>query len=521
MKVLTAQEAVALIKNGAAVGIGGFGGWSGPDVLMREMARQFDETNSPRDLTIVAGVAPGDLKEDGWGLSALRAPGIIDTIIAAHIGMPPAIGSAVGTNQIAGYTIPLGVYGHLLRAMAGNKPGVLTHVGLHTFADPRQEGCRANQRAKDQGREIVALVQVDGREYLFYKTFPIDICLLRATYADEDGNISAEEEALISEQLEMATAVHNQGGIVIVQVRDIVQRGSLHARNVLIHHKFVDYVVKADPAEHPQGYDFPDWFRPQLNGGLRVPASALPIMPLTPRKVIGRRGAMELTAGALINLGIGMPDGVASVANEEGLAAQTTLAIEGGTIGGVPVGGVGLGACANPEAIYHITDNFDMYDGGGLDMAFLGLAELDAAGNVNVSKFGTRCTGPGGFINISQNTKKICFMGTFTAGKMDVRVEDGQLHIYRDGSGIKFRKQVQQVTFSARYAMETGQTVLYITDRAVFVLTEHGLLLTEIAPGVDLQRDILDKMEFAPMIASELKRMDPRLFRAEKMGLHF
>ncbi len=515
MNVISAMEAVALIQSNSTVGIGGFGAWGSPEALLQEIKKSYEKDKKPSNLTVVCGISPGDLKEDGYGLSHMKAEGLIGTIVAAHIGMSPVLGRAVGTNQIAGYTLPLGVYDNLLRASAAKRPGVITKVGLHTFADPRQEGCRVNEKARLQRRKIVDVLKMNGEEYLFYHTFPIDVCLIRGTYADEDGNISALEEAILGEQREMASAVHNQGGIVIVQVKQIVKKGSIPPKEVLIHHSCVDFVIVADAGQHPQGYDFPERYRPELTGAVQIPVNAVTPMPLNVRKVIARRGTMELKSGALINIGIGMPDGVANVANEEGIDA--TLSIEGGTFGGIPVGGAGLGASVNPEAIYHIADNFDLYDGGGLDMAFLGAAQIDRYGNVNVSKFGTHCTGPGGFIDITQNTPEVYFLGTFTAGKMKYNIADGRLEIIEDAKEIKFVDRVEQITFSAEYAKQTGQRVRYFTERAVFSLTDQGLELLEIAPGIDLQRDILDKMEFVPIISDHLKEMEDILFREEKM----
>ena len=519
-KIISSTDAISLIRDNAVIGIGGFGGFSAPDEILREMAKSFFIHGSPKGLHVVSGISPGDLTEDGCGLSIIREPGIIASIYAAHVGMSPAIGRAVSANQIAGYTVPLGVYGQLLGAIAGKRPGVITRVGLHTFCDPRLEGCKVNEKAKESGRNVVSLIEFDGEEYLYYKSFPIDVCIIRGSYADEYGNVSLEEEAIYSEQNAMAAAVHSCGGTVIVQVKWVSKRGGLDPRHVAIPGVLVDYVVQAKPENHLQCYDGSP-FRPELIGDVRMRLDMIRPMELTPRKVCGRRAAFEINAGNLVNLGIGMPDSVASVANEEGVSHQVTFSIETGVYGGVPVSGVGFGASVNPDAILPITDNIDIYDGGVLDAAFLGLGEIDEEGNVNVSKFGPRCTGPGGFINITQNTPKVCFMGTFTAGKMECRIGGGRLAIERDAPGVKFKKRVQQVTFSSRSALEKGQQVLYITERAVFRLEKEGLTLTEIAPGVDLERDVLSKMEFSPRISPELRLMDERIFHDKKMKISF
>lgn len=520
-KFITPQEAALLVQDHSALALGGFGAYCGPDALLEALSQRFQETGHPAGLTVVTGISTGDNTQNDQGMNRIAREGLIDTIIAGHLANPPKISAMAAANQLAAYTLPLGVVMHLFRAIAGKKPGVVTHVGLGTFADPRNDGCKANDRARAQQREVVQLLELGGREYLFYPSFPLDICFIRGTYADEDGNISIEHEGLTGAELEIAAAVRNSGGIVVVQVEDVVQRGSIHPRKVRVHSTLVDYVVKAPcPELHMQNYAGVG-YQPALAGETRCPAGAIQPMPMSIRKVIARRGAMELAPNCVINLGIGIPSGVGSVANEEGIAARTTLSLESGPIGGVPVEGVGFAGSINPEVINSLCDTFDLYDGGFLDMTFLGAAEIDEQGNVNVSRFGPRCPGPGGFINISQNTPKVFFMGAFTAGKSRIQVEDGRLNIVEDGPGVKFIKKVQQISFSADYARKTGQTVMYLTERAVFQLTDGGILLTEIAPGVDLQKDILDHMEFRPLIAEELKPMDPRIFREEKMGLRF
>jgi len=521
VKFITPQQAAALIPDGATVALGGFGAYCGPDALLDALGARYEQTRHPAGLTVVTGVSTGDNSQSDLGMNRIARDGLIDTLIAAHMGNPPKLSAMAAENRLAAYALPLGVVVHLFRAIAGKKPGVVTHVGLGTFADPRDSGCKVNPRAKAQDRQVVELLRLNGEERLFYPAFPLDLCLIRGTYADEEGNLSLEKEGLLGAEPEIAAAVHNSGGVVIAQVEDIVQAGSLHPRKVRIHHSMVDYVVKSpSPALHRQNYASTA-FDPALSGDIRRSAGQLPPMPMGLRKVIARRAALELRPNCVINLGIGIPSGVGAVAGEEGIAPLTTLSLESGPIGGVPVEGVGFAGSVNPEAINSICDTFDLYDGGYLDMACLGAAEIDRCGNVNVSRFGPRCPGPGGFINISQNTPKVCFLGTFTAGASAIEVQAGRLNIRQDGDKRKFIHQVQQVTFSADYARRTGQHVLYITERAVFRLVEQGLELTEVAPGADLERDILARMDFRPLISENLKEMDPRLFRAQPMGLHF
>ncbi|MBO7373965.1 MAG: 3-oxoacid CoA-transferase [Oscillospiraceae bacterium] len=514
-KIITAAAAAALVKDRSTLAVGGFAAYAVPETLLYELGRRFDETSSPEGLTVTCGICPGDYSRDPVGLNRIAKKGLLDTVIAAHFGNPPLIGDMIAENLVAGYALPLGVMVHLFEAIAGHKGAVLSHVGLGTFADPREEGCKVNNRAREQNRTVVELLQVAGREQLAYLTFPIDICFVRASLADSDGNLSAEYEAVGDVTFGIAAAAHNSGGIVIAEVERIVPPGTLNPRNVVAHGSIVDYVVQADPELYRQGYA--SVYRPELCGRKRIEPDTLPPLPMSNRKLIARRAAMELAPGGLINLGIGIPSGIGSVANEEGIHA--TLSLESGPQGGVPLDGLGFGANVNAEAIYSLSDTFHLYDGGVLSMSFLGAAEVDEAGNVNVSRFGDSCTGPGGFINISQNTPSVRFVCTFTTGGLKEEIRDGQLVILQEGRQKKFVKSVRQITFSGKYARSTRQDVQFITERAVFRLTEEGLLLIEIAPGVDLERDILSQMEFTPRIAGDLSLMDPRIFRDSLMGL--
>jgi len=511
---VSAKEAVSKIRDHDTVALGGFGAYGAPDVLMRALADRYKEEFHPREITTVSGISTGDFSTEDIGMNCLAVEGLVGTIIAAHLGNPPRFGALAAENKVAAYTLPLGVVADLFRAAASGKKGVLTSIGLGTCADPRVEGCRVNQKALEQGREVVKLVTVDGCEQLYYPAFPIHACLIRGSLADRNGSVSIEKEALTAADAQIAMAVHNSGGIVIVQV-PAVSEELLMPRKVRIHSSLVDYVVVVPEELQPQGYAA--FYRPELSGEKRSDVQALTPMPLSLRKAIARRAAMELKPGCVINLGIGIPSGVGAVANEEGI--ESLLTLESGPVGGVPVEGLGFAAAVNPQAFMEMCDALNLYDGGYLDMAFLGAAQIDRHGNVNVSRFGNRCTGPGGFIDITQNTKKVFFIGTFTAGRSDIRITGGKLEILQDGEKEKFVDQVQQITFSAEYARKNGQQVTYITERAVFSLTEEGLKLEEIAPGVDLQKDILDKMGFSPVISGNLKLMEERIFREGKMEL--
>jgi propionate CoA-transferase len=506
--------------------VGGFSTYSSPEELLEGLEKRYASEGHPRNLTVITGISQGDktestepLKGLNIGLNRLRAEGLMGTARVGLLNDCRAISKAVGANKIAGIVYPMGVVVNLFRTTAGGRPGLITKVGLGTYCDPRHEGCAVNEKAKAI-EPAVELMTIGGEEYLFYKAFKPNVCFIRATYADEDGNLSVEHEAVIGPELEIAVGTHNNGGIVIAQVEEIVRRGTIHPRNVRVHGKLVDYVVKAANPEYcRQNINYPVKYRPELTGEIRTVTESIKPMKMSVRKAITRRAAMELKPGIIVNLGVGMPAGVANVAEEEGLGRGMTMSVEAGAMGGVVQEGQAFPGTANPEAIFTQTDMIDMIDGGMLDMTFLGLAEVDEKGNVNTSKFAGRSNGPGGFINISQNTKKVVFMGNFCAGDSEIELTDGGIRVCKDGDGVKFVKNVQQITFSGEYAVKSGQQIVYITERAVFQLTPEGLLLTEIAPGIDMQKDVLDMMEFAPIISKELKTMDCRLFKAEKMGL--
>ncbi len=517
MKVVSSSEVVKYIKDGDMVAISGSGGSGSCEAVLKAIKDAFLATGRPRNLGVTCGISPGNLTEDEVGMNMLAKPGLVSKAICAHLGMGRVFGNAIGNNQFSAFAVPLGVMNHLYRAIAGKEIGVLTHIGLNTFADPRLNGCRANEKANELP-DIVELVNLDNKEALLYKAFPINVAIVKATYADSDGNVSLEHEAVIGEQYNMAIAAHNSGGIVIAQVEKVVPKGSLKARNAIIHSSYVDYVVVAEPDYSLGEYNMPK-YRPEITGDIKIPLESVAIRPLDNRKVCGRRAAMELKCGDVINLGVGMPDSVANVAIEEDFSDDIYLSVETGPTGGVPIGGVAFGGSMNPDSVVSTAEQFDAYNGGSLNMAILGLAEVDEEGNVNVSKFGTRVTGPGGFINITQCTKKVVFMGTFTTSGLDEEIKNGKLIIKTEGKKKKFVKTVEQVTFSAKQARINGQEILYVTERGVFKLDKEGITLIEIAPGVDINKDILDPMEFRPNISDELKLMDERIFIDAKMNL--
>ena len=510
-KVVTAAEAVRLIHDGDSVVIDGFMGQCFAEELTLALEQRFLQTDTPRDLGLVFTMAAGDRR--GRGLDRLCHEGLLKRVVGGHWGLSPALGKMAVGNKIEAHNLPQGVMSQLFRDTAAGKPGLLTRVGLGTFVNPRQGGGKVNERTTE---DRVELITVGGAEYLFYKALPLDVAFLRGTTADPEGNITMEREALTMESLAVATAVHNAGGLVIVQVERVAESGSLSPREVKIPGILVDCVVVSQPEHHWQTFGTP--YSPALSGELRRVRNPVPPLELTERKVIARRAAMELRPGSVVNLGIGIPEGVANVAAEEHILDYLTLTAEPGAMGGMPAAGLDFGSAVNAQAILDQPSQFDFYDGGGLDVAFLGMAQADRLGNVNVSRFGAKLAGAGGFINISQNAKRLVFTGTFAVPSR-CRVQDGRLVIADGVVTPKFLADVEQRTFSGEYAAAAGQPVLYVTERCVFQLTPDGLELIEIAPGVDPERDVLAHIGFEPIIRGEPKLMDARIFAAEPMGL--
>jgi propionate CoA-transferase len=453
------------------------------------------------------------------GINRLVKDGLLARIISGHINLMKDMAPFINANKAAAWNFPQGVMLHLFRAIGGGKPGVITPVGLNTFVDPRETGGKLNEKARQEPEDLVELITLGGEEYLWYKPFKVNVGIIRGTYADLNGNLSWEHEAIKLEQLCVAMAAKASGGIVIAQVEGITDLHSIHPKDVYVPGVLVDYVVPVQEAKHNhQSYVSP--YEPWLTGDTRMPLSALQPINMSERKVLCRRAALELFPGAVMNLGIGVPEMVAPVAAEEGILGLLSGIVESGLIGGMPQSGLRFGTSINPEAFLEHPAMFDFIDGGGVDVAILGLAELDGFGNVNVSKFGPRVAGPGGFINITQASKKIVFVGTFTASGLECQAGDGKLKIVKEGKVRKLINKVSHITFSGEFARRRKLQVLFVTERAVFSITEHGLTLTEIAPGIDLEKDILANMEFRPHIAEPLKTMDARIFKDEPMDIY-
>ena len=507
MKVVSAEQAADLIQNGSTVGVSAFSWMCFPEYVIKAIEARYLEKSEPKDLTLFTSV--------GMGLmDSLGHKGLAKRCIATHYGNVPSFQNLIMNNEVEAYLWPQGVMSHFYRDMAARKPGTYTKVGLKTFIDPRIEGGKVNAVAKE---DLIEIVNIDGEEYLRFKPLKFDVAIIRGTYADQHGNISMDDETVLTEAYHVAAAAKANGGKVICQVSKIVTNGSIPAKSVRVPGVLVDYVVVAPMEFHKQTKVVvePD---PCFSSRVKIPLDAVPPLPLNERKVIARRAAMELIPESIVNFGTGMPGGIPSVAAEENLTDAMTFSVESGAFGGVTAPVPNFGAIYNCEAMVTHDMQFDFCDGGNITQTFLGLAQMDQYGNVNVSKFG-KPVGPGGFINLSQNIKNVVFVGTFTAGGLEIAVDDGKLVIVNEGKHKKILKNVEQITFSGEFAMDTKQNITYITERCVFKLDEKGLILTEIAPGIDLQTQILDLIDFDVRVSDDLKTMDSRIFRESPMGI--
>jgi len=511
MERITADDAAQLIEDGDAIMISGSGGGHAvPEALLAAVERRFLAEGRPRGLTSMSVVGVGD--RAALGASHLAHEGLVRRAITSALVDSPGLVRLAAENRIEAYTLPQGVMSQLMRDMAAGRPGLLTKTGLHTFVDPRQQGARQSACTPPDFVEVVTLA---GEEWLFFKPLPLDVAFLRGTTADEDGNVTMEQEAVLGEMLAMAQATRRAGGVVVVQVKRMARRGTLNAKDVRIPGILVDFVA-VDPA---QRQTYATDYDPSYSGELRIPVGDIKPLPFGPRKVIVRRAAMELFPGAICNLGAGVSTGLSTIAAEEGILDAAVLTNEQGIIGGAPITGRDSGGGQNFAAMIEQPAQFDFYDGGGLDLAFLSFAEVDPEGNVNVSRFGDRIIGVGGFINISQNAKCVVFGGTLTAGDLDIGWDAGRTVIRREGRHRKFVPKLEQVCYAADLGRARGQVVLFVTERAVFRIGASGLELIEIAPGLDAERDVIAHMGFRPAVARNLATMDARIFAPGLMGL--
>lgn len=510
-RIMAADEAVAHVQSGQTVAIGGTGHLlQAPDGLLAALERRHAMTAEPRDLTVVHTMGIGDNADAGMG--RLAGPGLVRRFIGSHYGHNPRLMDAIADDRVEAFGIPGGVLSLLYREIAGSRPGLITRVGLGTYVDPRVEGGRLNARTTGSIAEVLELA---GREWLFYPSFPIHVGFIRATTADMDGNLTMEDEAGLADNLALASAVHNSGGIVIAEVKRLAESRSLAPKDVRVPGILVDLVTVVPDQQQTAATTY----SPYLAGTLRAPATETPHLPAGPRKLVARRAADELRSGDVVNLGFGISTGVAAVLAEEGCYDEVVFSLEQGIIGGAPSHGLDSGTAVNAQAYIDEGATFDLYDGGVLDVCCVSFGEVDALGNVNVSKLGGRAVGPGGFINITQNSKKVVFCGTMTGGALDIQVRDGGISVVKEGRYTKFVMAVDHITFSARETLAAGRQIVYVTERAVFRMTELGMELVEIAPGIDLERDVLARMEFAPIVSPALRVMDPRLYRAAVMGM--
>ena len=506
-KVIEAREAAVLVPDGATLGtVGGGGGLVEADSLLAAVEARFLSTGAPKGLRVIHSLGIGD--RDRRGLNRLAYEGLVRKVIGGHWIWSPRMQALAREEKIEAYILPAGVTAQLMREIGAGRPGLITHVGLGTFVDPRQDGGRMNRSARD---ELVELMEIDGRTLLRYKPFPVDVALLRGSYADVDGNISMEEEPANLEAFAMALAAHNSGGVVVFQVRGLVESGSIPARQVRIPGALVDAVV-VEP-EQPQCHAF--FYDPSISGQQKSEGNLdagqgkgeTADRGSGPRAIIAHRAARELFENAVVNFGFGIPDGVAKLVAARGETERYYQTIEHGTYGGELLDGVLFGFARNASCMIDSPSQFDLYGGGGLDIAFLGFGEMDRIGNVNVSRLGGTTVGPGGFIDIAQNARKVVFCGTFEAKGVEYEVEGRSITIRRHGQVRKMVCEVDQVTFSGIHAIENGQKVLCITERAVFELTPQGMCLREIAPGIDIRKDVLDRMEFTPIVPEEVQSM--------------
>jgi propionate CoA-transferase len=507
-KVISAEQSASMIKDGATIGASAITltGW--PEEIAIAIEKRFLETGKPKGLTVVHGSGIGDWKPKGRGMNHFAHEGLVKRWMGGHTGLAPDFASMILESKFEAYFLPQGTITQLWREIAAKRPGVITKTGLHTFIDPRVEGGKLNSVTKE---DYVKVINLDGEEWMFFRTFPVDVAIIRGSVADERGNLTMDREGGYAECLPLAQAAKNSGGIVIAQAEYLAQAGTLNPRHVHVPGVLVDYVVIAKPENHWQSAG--TYFSPAFSGDVKVPVEALPDLPFNERLFMARRAAMELRPNTVVNLGIGVPDAIPIVAGREGVADMMTLTTEFGAIGGIPAGGHDFGLAINAEATVEQQTQFDWYDGGGIDVTFLSAAEVDREGNVNVSKFGPKVTGPGGFINIAQNSKRIVYCGAMTAGGLKVTGQDGKLVILEEGKKRKFVNKVEQITFSGQYASSIKQPVLYVTDRAVFELRDGGLTLIEVAPGIDVQKNVLAVMDFAPKISPNLKPMPGDIFK--------
>jgi acyl CoA:acetate/3-ketoacid CoA transferase len=519
---LTPREAAELIPDGATVTVSSSSGLGCPDATLQGIGQRFEETGAPRRLTTVHPIAAGDMYGIR-GIDHIARPGLLARVIAGSYpsgpstAEPPLIWQMIERDEVQAYNLPSGVLFQMHRAGAVHQPGVFTRVGLDTFIDPRHQGGRMNAATSE---DLVEVSEVKGEELLFYPAVQPDVAIVRATTADPQGNLTFEEEGSALGALDQAYAAHNRGGVVIAQVKRLAESGTLDPKDVRVPGILVDAVVvdEAQMQTTNTAYD------PAISGQVRRPLDVIEPAPWGLEKVIARRATLELDHGETVNLGFGISALVPRILVEEGQGEEVTWAIEQGAVGGVPLTGFAFGCALNPQALMPSIDQFTLLQGGGFHHAMLSFLEVDQEGNVNVHHLPGRrhvTAGVGGFADITAGASSIVFSGNFTAGRRQVDLTEDGIKIVSDGAIPKFVERVSAVTFSGRRALQRGQRVLYVTERCVLELREAGLTVTELAPGADLERDVLQRAAFPLQVADDLRAMDSRLFRPEPLGLLF
>jgi len=514
-KFMSALAAIELIKSGDTLAVAAVGLIGYPELLVRTLEEKYLAQQSPGGLTIVAGCGHGNW--DHRGDSRFAHTGFVKRAVVTHPETVPPLRDMMVTGEVEGYVFPQGVMNQFFRSIAAKQPGIVSKIGLGTYIDPRQDGGRIHPSAEE---DLIELIELRGEEWLLFKAFPINVALLRGTTADEKGNISIENEGVQLELIELASAVRASGGKVIVQVERIAKAGTLHPKSVKLPGVLVDAVVICENVQVDHMQTAGTFYNPSFSGDLRVPMyqTAASSESLTAQDIIARRALLEMRPGDIVNLGMGIPGAVlGSTAGKEGILDDVTLTMELGLFGGQPAGWPDFGVSYNPECIVGPATMFDFYHAGGLDIAFLGAAQVDEYGNVNVSKFGKRFCGTGGFIDISQSTPKVVFCTNFNIG-LEAEVANGQLIITKEGKVPKFVDNVMQISFNGPLASRQNRDITYITERCVFKLIEGKVFLTEIGPGIDLEKDILQQMKFRPIISSKLKIMDGRIYQQGRMN---
>lgn len=518
-KVMTAREAVKTIKDGTTLAIIAMTQVSASTSILKEIERSFLEEGHPRDLTYVHTCGQASVGKPG-GMQYIAYEGLLKRVIGGHWGQSSKMMDLITQNKIEAFNLPQGQMANMFHSMALREPGKLSKVGLGTYIDPRIEGGKMNQKAIDSGYDTVAIVTVDGEEYIQYKPIPIDTLLIRGTYADENGNISTEREAMVLEILPAVMATKRWGGKVICQVESIVKDGSIAPKDVVVPGVFVDAVVVCEnpQEEHRQTYSW--YYDPSYSGEVRVPESSLEVLPTDMRKIIARRAMAELRPDQIINIGTGIPnENIGPIIAEEGMSDIVTITVESGVYGGVPASTIDFGISRNAQALISHDRQFEFYNGTGIDYTFMGAGELDQYGNVNATKMGSKAPGAGGFIDITATAKNVIFCSSFTGGGLRTSFSEDGLKIDQEGKFKKLVKEVQQISYNGKEALEQGQNMLYVTERAVFKLTEAGVMLIEVAKGIDVQKDILDQMEFTPLIADELRYTGTDFYKDGACGL--